>query len=203
MTKQEKLEKLNLEMNESCLCELKATAKNPVPGFGNANAEIMFIGEAPGKTEDEQGLPFVGAAGKFLDTMLASVNLKREDVYITNVVKYRPPNNRDPFPEEVEACFPWLRAQVELIDPTLIVLLGRHALMRFLPKLRISEVHGKIVHAKVLGLGPRTYFPLYHPAVALYQGNSRDLLLEDFSKIPEILQKEKPARELRENTEKM
>ncbi len=115
--KEHELAELNRTMAASCLCELRKTALNVVPGIGSADARLLFIGEAPGKKEDETGEPFVGAAGKFLNEMLASIGLNREDIYITNVVKYRPPNNRDPLPEEVAACWPWLRAQVELIAP--------------------------------------------------------------------------------------
>lgn len=188
-SQQNKLQKLNDDEGQKCACKLKDTATNAVPGSGSARAELLFIGEAPGKTEDEQGLPFVGSAGKFLDEMLESISLERDSVYITNVVKYRPPENRDPTPEEVASCWPWLRAQIELIQPTLIIPLGRHALERFLPKLKISQTHGKLVHATIGDLGEQYYFPLYHPAVALYQGNSRDMLLEDFSRIPEALGK--------------
>lgn len=187
MPKDKELDKLNRVMEATCQCELKYDAMNAVPGSGNPDAEILFIGEAPGKTEDEQGLPFVGRSGKFLDEMLASISLDRNDVYITNIVKYRPPGNRDPKPEEVLACWPWLRAQVELIDPTLIVPLGRHALERFFPQRKISEAHGKLIHADTGDLGKLHYYPLYHPAVALYQGSSRDLLFRDFSKLPKAL----------------
>jgi uracil-DNA glycosylase family 4 len=189
MSKQQKLEKLNETMHEHCTCELKQQATNVVAGYGSASAKVMFIGEAPGKNEDEQGLPFIGRAGKFLDEMLLSINLKREDVYITNVLKYRPPNNRDPKPEEIESCWPWLQAEIELIEPKLIVLLGRHALIRFFPNLKISNAHGKVYHANIDGLGERYYFASYHPAVALYRGNSRNLLFEDFTKIPEAIKK--------------
>lgn len=186
--KEDKLALLNREMAENCTCELKKTALHVVPGIGNANAQLLFIGEAPGKKEDETGEPFVGSAGKFLDEMLGSVQLNRSDIYITNVVKYRPPNNRDPLPEEVTACWPWLRAQIELIRPKLIILLGRHALERFVPGKKISTEHGKAFRRDVPNLGTYVFFALYHPAAALYNGSMRDTLLKDFQKIPVVLE---------------
>lgn len=179
---------LNRAMAETCTCALKETALHVVPGIGNADARIVFIGEAPGKKEDETGEPFVGAAGKFLNEMLASVGLNRDDIYITNVVKYRPPNNRDPLPEEVAACWSWLRAQIELIDPDIIILLGRHALERFVPGKRISVEHGKAFRRTVPDLGTYVFFALYHPAAALYNGSMRETLMKDFAKIPKILE---------------
>lgn len=186
--KEEALAGLNRAMAESCTCALKETALHVVPGIGNADARIVFIGEAPGKKEDETGEPFVGAAGKFLNEMLASVGLNRDDIYITNVVKYRPPNNRDPLPEEVAACWSWLRAQIELIDPDIIILLGRHALERFVPGKRISVEHGKAFRRTVPDLGTYVFFALYHPAAALYNGSMRETLMKDFAKIPKILE---------------
>lgn len=157
-----------------------------VPGAGNLDADLMFIGEAPGKKEDETGLPFVGAAGKFLDEMLASIGLKREDIYISNVVKQRPPDNRDPSPAEIAAHWPILDRQVAIINPTIIVLLGRHSMQRFLPDLgTISQLHGKPFRRQ----DGRVYLPLYHPAAALYNGGMRQTLLEDFQKIPAIIKK--------------
>lgn len=185
--KKQALFKLNQAMAQSCTCKLKKTAINVVPGIGNASARLLFIGEAPGKKEDETGEPFVGAAGKFLDEMLASINLNRDDIYITNVVKYRPPENRDPLPEEVAACWPWLRAQVELIDPDIIILLGRHALERFVPGKLISVEHGKTFRRVVPDLGNYVFFALYHPAAALYNGSMRETLMKDFAKIPKVL----------------
>lgn len=187
--KQKLLESLNQEMHEKCRCALKETALNAVPGDGSADADILFIGEAPGKKEDEQGRPFIGAAGKFLSEMLASIGLKREDIYITNVVKYRPPNNRDPLPQEVIDCWPWLEAQIQLINPKLIVPLGRHAMERFLKGKKISEVHGQVFELDLPGFGKRHYYTLYHPAAALYNGGMRKTLLEDFSQIPKLLKK--------------
>ena len=186
--KETTLSKLNSDMSAACLCELRHSTKNVVPGVGSADADILFIGEAPGKKEDETGEPFVGAAGKFLNEMLESVGLSRDDIYITNVVKYRPPNNRDPLPEEVAACWPWLRAQVELIDPKIIILLGRHALERFVPGKRISVEHGRAFRRNVPNLGTYVFYALYHPAAALYNGSMRETLMKDFAKIPKILE---------------
>jgi DNA polymerase len=154
---------------------------------GNANAEIVFIGEAPGKKEDELGEPFVGAAGKFLNEMLAEINLKREDIYITNIVKYRPPNNRDPLPQEKAACREWLLDELKIIMPRLVIFLGRHAMNNFFPELNISRAHGKLLVKKFNGMSTKYFFPLYHPAAALYNGGMRGVLMEDFKKIPKIL----------------
>lgn len=191
MRKQETLDALNLFMADSCTCTLKETATQAVPGEGNASADIMFIGEAPGKKEDEQGMPFVGAAGKFLTEMLAAVGLKREDIYITNIVKYRPPNNRDPLPEEIDACMPWLHEQIKIIQPKVIVTLGRHAMEHFIPGKKISEVHGQAFRKTFGDIGEQIFFVLYHPAAALYNGSLRTTLIEDFKKIPAVLEKTK------------
>lgn len=189
MTKQEQLNKLNEKMLACSQCVLRGTCKQVVPGEGSAEAEIMFIGEGPGKKEDELGRPFVGAAGKFLDEMLGTINLKREGVYIANVVKCRPPNNRDPLPEEAAACWPWLLEQIKIINPKLIVTLGRHSMERFLPNQKISQVHGTLVIKTVPEIGRRNFYTLYHPAAALYNGGMRQTLIEDFKKIPKVLEK--------------
>ncbi|MFH0969814.1 MAG: uracil-DNA glycosylase [Patescibacteria group bacterium] len=186
--KKEQLEKLNKKMLECSLCVLRGTCKRVVPGEGSTEAEIMFIGEGPGQREDELGRPFVGAAGKFLDEMLASINLKREEVYIANIVKCRPPGNRDPLPEEAEACWPWLEKQIEIIDPKLIVMLGRHSMERFLLNQKISQIHGKAMRRNIPGLGARVFYALYHPAAALYNGSMREVLIQDFKKIPKVLE---------------
>lgn len=187
MAKQKALDELNILMIESCVCALKKTATRAVPGEGNPDANILFIGEAPGKNEDLQGVPFIGASGKFLSEMLATINLKREDIYITNIVKYRPPNNRDPLPEEVRACEEWLHEQIKIIEPKVIVTLGRHAMEHFLPDKKISEVHGQTFSQTIDGLGEQTFFVLYHPAAALYNGSLRTTLLEDFKEIPNVI----------------
>ncbi len=189
MTKQEQLRALHEKWFIACTCDLKKTATQPVPGDGNAQADIVFIGEAPGKSEDEQGRPFVGAAGKFLAEMLGEIKLKREDIYITNVVKYRPPNNRDPLPEEKEACRAWLNEELNLIAPSLIVFLGRHAMSNFFPAEQISKVHGKLLIKKFPGIVTKHFLALYHPAAALYNGGMRETLKDDFKKIPLILKR--------------
>jgi DNA polymerase len=166
-------------------CPLYRFAKNPVPGSGSLESEIMFIGEGPGEKEDELGEPFVGKAGKLLDEMLESIGLERKDVYIANVVKHRPPGNRDPKPEEVEACWPFLTEQIRIIKPKLIVCLGRHSLGRFLQNIGpISQVHGRCFKK-----GTQAYMALYHPAVGLYNGGMKNTLFEDFRKIKIALKK--------------
>src|SRR3990167_8250139 len=197
-SKQEQLEKIKADIVADKVCpELAAGATQLVFSDGSADAEIVFIGEAPGKNEDEQGLPFVGAAGKFLDELLAGIGFNRGDVYITNIVKYRPPDNRDPLPSEKDEFLPYLKAQLEVIRPRLVVLLGRHSMECFLPGLQISKVHGqpKRLHSWV-------YLPLFHPAAALYNGGVRTVITSDFARIPQILaqitQKPKESLELDE-----
>ncbi|MDB5166922.1 MAG: Phage polymerase-related protein [Candidatus Saccharibacteria bacterium] len=173
--------------------DLAKTAKNLVMGDGNIDTDIVFIGEAPGKNEDETGLPFVGAAGKFLDEMLATAGMQRSDIYITNIVKYRPPNNRDPLPEEKKAFWPFLVRQLNIIRPKIVVTLGRHSMEYFLPEQKISMIHGD---PKRISFGDTkiVIVPLYHPAAALYNGGLRATLIEDFMKLPTIiklLEKEK------------
>jgi len=187
MDKQEKLASLHKKWMEECTCELKETATQAVSGTGNAYAEIVFIGEAPGKSEDKTGKPFVGAAGKFLDEMLGYIDLKREDIYITNIVKYRPPNNRDPLPTEKAACREWLLDEIKIISPKLIVFLGRHAMNNFFPDLQIGSAHGKLLVKPFKGMSTKYFFPLYHPAAALYDGSMREVLISDFKKIPKVL----------------
>ncbi len=165
-------------------CELAKSRTNTVPGEGPEDAEIMFIGEAPGFYEDQQGRPFVGAAGRFLEELLSKIGLKREDVYICNVLKCRPPGNRDPLASELEACRPFLERQIEIIKPKLIVTLGRFALTHFFPEAKITRVHGQ--PRKVGGV---IYYPMYHPAAALHQPRWRSAVEEDFLRIPELLAK--------------
>lgn len=188
MDKQKKLEELNNYWQENCQCELRKTATRAVLGQGNASSEIVFIGEAPGKKEDEEGVPFIGSAGKFLSELLDSIRLKREDIYITNIVKYRPPGNRDPEPKEKEDCNEWLINELKIISPKLIVFLGRHAMSRFFPELKISEAHGKLIIKKFPEFEEKLHFlPLYHPAAALYNGGMRETLIKDFKKISKAL----------------
>ena len=170
-------------------CKLKSTATQPVFGDGNPKARIVFIGEAPGKDEDLSGKPFIGRSGKFLSEMLETIKMKREDIYITNTVKYRPPDNRDPEPDEIADCLPWLMEELNFIKPLLIIPLGRHAMNRFFPDDKISEVHGKLMQKKIDGIDTKHFFPLYHPAAALYNGSMRATLTEDFKKIPLVLKK--------------
>lgn len=166
-------------------CELYKTKTKDVFGVGNEGAEILFIGEAPGKNEDLEGAPFIGAAGKFLNELLGSIGLERADIYIANVLKHRPPNNRDPLPSEAEACWPYLRRQIELINPKLIVFLGRHAMNRFFPGFKISEVHGEVFQSDLWGR-KRSFMALYHPTIGRWGGKAQ-ILQEDFAKIPKAL----------------
>lgn len=180
-----KLDRIKAEIIKNNVCpDLAEQATQLVFGDGNIDADIVFIGEAPGKNEDLKGVPFVGAAGKFLEEMLGMIHLKREDIYITNIVKYRPPNNRDPLPEEKAAFLPYLQQQIEVIKPKMIVTLGRHSMECLLPGLKISQVHGQPKR-----YNGQVYLPLFHPAAALYNGAMRQTLIDDFSLIPAILKK--------------
>ncbi|MDD5093362.1 MAG: uracil-DNA glycosylase [Dehalococcoidia bacterium] len=163
-------------------CELAGCRNHVVPGEGAENAEIMFVGEAPGFHEDQQGRPFVGAAGKFLDQLLTSINLDRRQVYICNVIKCRPPENRDPLPKEIEACRKWLDRQIEVIAPKAIVTLGRHSMAKFFPGASISKIHGTALKSN-----GRIFFAMYHPAAALHQQSLRKTIEADILKLPEIL----------------
>lgn len=183
------IEKLTDEIKNCQKCRLCRGRTNAVPGDGSYKAEILFIGEGPGREEDLQGKPFVGAAGKLLTELIESIGMKREEVFIANVVKCRPPENRDPLPEEIKACYPYLEAQIKLIKPKLIVTLGRHSMGRFLPGLKISDVHGQPKRANGLWQERQVYLPLYHPAVALYDPKKKEVLFDDFKKIPLILAK--------------
>lgn len=252
--KQQQLDKIKYDILTRQICkELASQATQLVFGDGNVDAKIVFIGEAPGKNEDIQGKPFVGAAGKFLNEMLAVIGLKREDIYITNIVKYRPPNNRDPLPEEKAAFLPFLQAQLAVIQPLVVVTLGRHSLNCFLPDLSISVVHGQPKRirwsylwrvgedsvsmmqgageqrtepyrqygegvaepatqqlatsgGKVSGSAGKSgaatvvILPLFHPAAALYNGAMRQTLIDDFMKIPVIIEKIKEQQIESHNT---
>lgn len=163
--------------------KLHEGTKQAVPGSGNPDADILVIGEAPGKKEDETGEPFVGAAGKLLTLLLESIGMKREDIFIANVIKHRPPDNRDPSPSEIQVYAPWLEKQIEIIDPKVILTLGRFSMDFMLgPGFLISQIHGEPVHKD-----GRIIVPLYHPAAAMYSGKLRPVLFEDFKKIPKIL----------------
>lgn len=208
-SKQSQLDEVRQKIiDDNPIPALKAGATRLVFGDGNPDADLVFIGEAPGKNEDIQGKPFVGAAGKFLNAMLEMIGLKREDVYITNIVKYRPPGNRDPYPEEKKAMMPYLEAQLEIIQPVLTVTLGRHSLNCFLPDLSISQVHGQPKRFSILNTEARrlknrgnnsesklqdpnfmtlVILPLFHPAAALYNGSMKQTLIDDFARIPAVL----------------
>ena len=183
------LEQIKADILSKNICpDLAQTASQLVMGHGNTNADIVFIGEAPGKQEDLNGIPFVGAAGKLLDEMLASINLLRSDVYITNIVKYRPPNNRDPLPEEKKAFWPYLLQELKAIKPKVIITLGRHSMGNFLPDAIIGEVHGEVFDIKMKGLAKDIkILPLYHPAAALYNGSLRQTLFNDFKSIKKLI----------------
>ncbi len=174
------------EIGRCTLCTLHETRKNAVPGEGNIFASLLFVGEAPGEREDLRGRPFVGQAGKLLDQLIMQVGLSRADVYITNVVKCRPPGNRDPFPEEVKACHPYLIAQIALICPKLICTLGRHALHTLVNgNLNITTAHGRIYHQDGV-----LYLPTFHPAAALYRAEVKEEISRDFLKLKETLRGE-------------
>lgn len=163
-------------------CKLQYSRKLGVPGEGPADAEIVFIGEGPGFHENIQGRPFVGAAGEFLDELLETIGMNREDVFITNVVKCRPPGNRDPEPEELEACSPYLDRQLRAINPKVVVTLGRFSMARYMANAKISEIHGQPI--KVRGL---LVVPFYHPAAALHRPSLRPVIEEDFAKLPGLI----------------
>lgn len=176
------LEELHAECKACTACGLREKATQVVPGSGNPDADILFIGEAPGKNEDIQGIPFCGAAGKLLDELLASIELKRDDIFITNTVKCRPPGNRDPQQEEIDSCKHWLKSQVEIIKPKIIVTLGRYSMARYLPFAKISKDHGKAYRK-----GNIIFFVLYHPAVGLYRASMKEVLFQDMQKLDKVL----------------
>lgn len=176
------LEQVAQEVSTCTKCSLHHSRKHSVPGEGPVDSAIMFIGEGPGFHENEQGRPFVGAAGKFLDELLTSIGMNRSEVFITNVVKCRPPSNRDPQPEELEACNDYLERQIQVINPKVIVTLGRFSMARFLPNAKISAVHGQSLRIR-----GRLIVPMYHPAAALHQGSLRPIIQRDFAHLPELI----------------
>ncbi len=184
------MQKVAEEVTGCTLCELSRSRNHAVPGEGNIHARVMFIGEGPGWHEDQQGRPFVGNAGKFLNELLAKAGLQREDVFITNVVKCRPPGNRDPLPDEIAACSNYLERQMKAIDPDVVVTLGRFSMAKFFPGERISRIHGQ---AKKIGR--RLVVPMYHPAAALHQAALRGAIEEDFAKLPRLLAEAERERE--------
>lgn len=182
------LEAIATEVRACTACRLHVGRTQAVPGEGHPSTEVLFVGEGPGYNEDRQGRPFVGAAGSFLTELLGSVGWRRDEVFITNVVKCRPPDNRDPEPDEIAACAPFLRRQVEALDPALIVTLGRHSMGRFMPGARIGQVHGTTAPAdSETGARGADVFAMYHPAAALHQGSLRRTLIDDMARVPGAL----------------
>lgn len=189
MKAQEALETIAQQVSVCTKCELYKGRTKAVPGEGPTHAEIMFIGEGPGASEDKQGRPFVGASGKFLDELLAQAGVTRSDVFITNVVKCRPPGNRDPQPIEVEMCTTnYLDNQIKIVNPSIIVTLGRHSMNKFIPDAKITQIHGQMQK-----IGKRFVIPMFHPAAALHQVRFRPMLLEDFAKLPKLLEEARAA----------
>ncbi len=184
MDRLEILDKIAKETAICKKCDLHYSRKHAVPGVGPVDADIMFIGEGPGFHENEQGLPFVGAAGQFLDELLANVGLDRKRVYITNVVKCRPPGNRDPQAAELAACSGYLDRQIYVINPKVIVTLGRFSLQKFLPNARIGQAHGQAIRVR-----GRLVVPFYHPAAALHQPSLKATVEADFARLPEWIEK--------------
>jgi uracil-DNA glycosylase family 4 len=180
---------LNEEIKRCQDCDLAKNRTRVVPGEGPENAALLFIGEAPGWHEDQQGRPFVGPAGQFLQELLSTIDLKREQVFIANVIKCRPPTNRDPLPGEIQSCKKWLDRQIELIQPKIVITLGRYSMARYFPDQSIGKIHGKAKKE-----GEIIYYAMYHPAAALHQGSLRKIIEADMLKIPELLmQVNKPA----------
>lgn len=183
--KQQLLDQIKTDIIAKHVCpDLAAQATQLVMGEGSPDADVMFIGEAPGKREDETGRPFVGSSGRFLDELLASIGLRRADVFITSILKYRPPKNRDPLPKEKQAFWPYLLRQIQVIDPKLIVTLGRHGLSCFMPGAVMGQLHGQAKRITLSDGTIRVLLPLYHPAAALYNQHLRRILLADFQQIP-------------------
>jgi uracil-DNA glycosylase family 4 len=176
------LEQVAAEVSVCPKCNLCKTRTHAVPGEGNPQADLMFIGEGPGYHEDRQGRPFVGPAGHFLNELLTSIGLRRDDVFITNIVKCRPPENRDPLPEEIAACADYLTRQIDAIDPKVIVTLGRYSMARFFPGEKISQIHGRARR-----IDGRLCIAMYHPAAALHQASLKKTVEEDFKRIPQLI----------------
>ena len=190
MKPEEELRQVAQEVSTCTKCALHHSRKLAVPGEGPAKAEIMFIGEGPGFHENEQGRPFVGAAGKYLDELLAKINMKRAEVFIGNVVKCRPPGNRDPLPEELAACSGYLERQIQAINPKVIVTLGRFSMANFFPNAKISSVHGQAMKLK-----GRLVIAMYHPAAALHQQSLKPIIERDFARLPELIGQAEKAPE--------
>ena len=189
MSDEQKLEKLAKQIKVCTLCELHRSRTEAVPGEGPTHAEIMFIGEGPGASEDKQGRPFVGASGKFLNQLLEQAGVTRADVFITNVVKCRPPGNRDPMPDEIGICTSnYLQHQIEIVKPSIIVTLGRHSMGMFFKGAKITQIHGQMRQ-----VGDRFVIAMFHPAAALHQLSLRDTIMADFAKLPELLKEARVA----------
>jgi DNA polymerase len=188
MKVEEELKQIAQEVAVCTRCNLHYSRKKAVPGEGPENARILFIGEGPGFHENEQGRPFVGQAGKYLDELLGKIGMKRSDVFIANVVKCRPPGNRDPLPEELSACSEYLERQIQAINPRVIVTLGRYSMARFVPNAKISEIHGQSMQVK-----GRLVVAMYHPAAALHQGSLKPTLERDFSQLPQLIARAEQA----------
>ena len=182
MSTEEELKRVAAEVNICTKCKLHSGRKKAVPGEGPTDARIMFIGEGPGFHENEQGRPFVGPAGKFLEELLASIAMKREQVFICNVVKCRPPGNRDPEFDELQACSDYLERQINALNPAVIVTLGRFSMARFMPEAKISSVHGQARQ-----VGGRLVVAMFHPAAALHQPSLKQAIVDDFKKLPALI----------------
>lgn len=196
-SKAKELNKIAQEVEKCQQCVLYKQANRGVSGEGNPDARIMFIGEGPGYWEDQKGIPFCGAAGKILDELLALISLERKEVFIGNVTKHRPPQNRDPLPQEIDACRPWLDKQIEIIQPEIIVTLGRFSMAKFLPNAKISRIHGQSQSVELQGKKVMI-MPMYHPAAGLRRGEILEDLKTDFLKLGELLKsppKPEPSRE--------
>lgn len=185
-TKSQQLDYIAKLVKDCQKCPLYKNATNPVPGAGNSETKVVFIGEAPGFFEDQQGLPFVGNSGKLLDKLLAKINLKRDDVFICNILKHRPPENRDPEPSEIKVCTPYLKAQLKILQPKVIITLGRFSMNYFFPDAMISQVRGQIKNITWEGLD-LTIIPVYHPSAALRNGAMLKALQDDFNTIGKFL----------------
>ena len=190
MGDEQKLEKLAKQIKVCTLCELHRSRTEAVPGEGPTHAEIMLIGEGPGASEDKQGRPFVGASGKFLNQLLEQAGVTRTDVFITNVVKCRPPGNRDPLADEIEICTSnYLQHQIDIINPSIIVTLGRHSMGLFFRGAKITQIHGQMRQ-----VGDRFVIAMFHPAAALHQLSLKETIMADFARLPELLKEARAAR---------
>ena len=196
MTPEQILKQIHGEVQICTKCDLHFSRKNGVSGAGPANADIMFIGEGPGFHENETGIPFVGGAGRFLDDLLESIGIKRDDVFIGNVVKCRPPGNRDPQMDELAACDPYLERQINAVNPKVIVTLGRFSMAKFMPNAKISENHGQAVNIK-----GRLIVAMYHPAAALHQRLLRPILEADFARLPDLIAQAKEFPEFQDEND--